>query len=123
MATTGRDDDYIVRLDADMVMQLRLAAEGVGESLSEFIARSASLRIMRLLSDAGRLGMSEAEQIAFLDRRSSLAEPGQLAAILAKAGTTTDVLPGDELPEGWLESVKAEVRERAKERPKPTDYP
>ncbi len=33
-----------------------------------------------------------------------------MADILAKAGTTNEVLPGDEIPEGWLESTGSHIQ-------------
>ena len=51
---------------------------------------------------AARRVLSEAEQSACLQSRAARARPGQMAEILAKAGTIGAVRPGDELPEDWL---------------------
>ena len=37
-------------------------------------------------------------------------QPNRMAEILAKAGTTNEVLPGDEIPEGWLESTGSHIQ-------------
>jgi hypothetical protein len=47
--------------------------------------------------------MTGAEQIAYLEARAARGRNVKLADILARAGTTGAVLPGDELPEEWLE--------------------
>ena len=47
--------------------------------------------------------MTPEEQAAYLEARDRRARPVQMAEILANAGTTDEVLPGDEVPEGWLE--------------------
>jgi hypothetical protein len=60
-------------------------------------ARDASLRARGML----RL-LSADEQAAYLEGRASRARPGRMAEILAKAGTTDAVLPGDAVPEDWL---------------------
>lgn len=51
---------------------------------------------------AVRRALSEADQSACRQSRAARARPGQMAEILAKAGTIGAVRPGDELPEDWL---------------------
>lgn len=47
--------------------------------------------------------MSESEQMAYLTERAARGNPTRMAEILAKPGTTNEILPGDELPEGYFD--------------------
>ena len=57
----------------------------------------AVLRARGLLRD-----LSPDEQAAYLEGRAAGVPEGRLSEVLKKAGTTEAVLPGDEMPEGWL---------------------
>jgi hypothetical protein len=63
---------------------------------------SSALRARGILPE-----LTAAEQAAYLEARAARSREGRFAEILGKAGTTTDVLPGDEIPENWLDGRDA----------------
>jgi hypothetical protein len=63
----------------------------------------AALRARGLLRD-----LTASEQLAYLESRASRSQPGRFSELLMKAGTATEVLPGNEIPEGWLKEMGAQ---------------
>ncbi len=58
---------------------------------------------MAVLRARGLLdGLTPAEQLNYLEGRAARTRPGRMAELLAKAGTTEAVRPGDEVPDGLL---------------------
>jgi len=56
-----------------------------------------------MLGDRGlHRTLSTEAQSAYLDSRAAGAKPDRFEELLHKTGTTGEVLPGDEIPEGWL---------------------
>ncbi len=56
--------------------------------------------------------MTPEEQLDYLRKRAAGAQVDRFAEIIAKTGTTNEVLPGDEIPEGyWDEQPQAETKE------------
>jgi len=81
---------------------LRAAAEWDGISMNGFIVQAVAEQVAALRA-RGLLGeMTPEAQATYLQERASRAQQGRLAALLGLAGTTEAVLPGDEVPDGWL---------------------
>jgi len=94
--------NYALRLPASLMSDLRTAAERDGVSMNGFIVQAVAEKVAALRA-RGLLGEFGAEeQAAYLDARAARSREGRLAELIAKAGTTREVLPGDEVPEGWL---------------------
>jgi hypothetical protein len=91
---------------------LRVASERDGVSMNGFIVQAvaekvASLRARGLLSE-----LTPEEQTTYLRKRAAGAQVDRFAEIIAKAGTTNEVLPGDEIPEGyWDEQPQADLKD------------
>jgi hypothetical protein len=95
--------NYALRVPASLMTDLREAAERDGVSMNGFIVQAvaekvAALRVRGLLGDLG-----PEEQSSYLDERAARSRKEKLAELIGKAGTTDQVLPGDEIPEGWLQ--------------------
>jgi hypothetical protein len=85
------------------MIDLREAADRDGVSMNGFIVQAvaekvAALRARGLLED-----LEPEEQSGYLDERAARSGKDRLAELIGKAGTTEEVLPGDEIPEGWLQ--------------------
>ncbi|MGG5890774.1 YlcI/YnfO family protein [Falsiroseomonas sp. HC035] len=99
MATYG---NYALRLPASLMADLRAAAERDGVSMNGFIVQAVAEKVAALRA-RGFLGdLTPEEQAVYLDGRAARSREGRLSKLIAKAGTTDEVLPGDELPAGWL---------------------
>jgi hypothetical protein len=94
--------NYALRVPASLMEDLRTAADSDGVSMNGFIVQAIAEKIAALRARGLLRTLSEAEQSAYLQSRAALARPGQMAEVLAKAGTTDAVRPGDELPADWL---------------------
>jgi hypothetical protein len=94
--------NYALRVPASLMEDLRTAADSDGVSMNGCIVQAVAEKIAALWAHGPLRTLSEAEQSAYLQSRAAQARPSQMAAILAKAGTTGAVRPGDELPEDWL---------------------
>ena len=101
MATYG---NYALRVPASLMEDLRAAAACDGVSMNGFIVQAVAEKVAALRARGILRTLGTAEQAAYLEARAARARPGQMAEILAKAGTTDAVLPGDEVPEEWLGS-------------------
>lgn len=100
MASYG---NYALRLPASLMADLRVAAERDGVSMNGFIVQAVAEKVAALRA-RGLLGdLTPEEQAAYLEGRAARSPEGRLAELLGKAGTTSVVLPGDEIPENWLE--------------------
>jgi hypothetical protein len=86
------------------MVDLRRAAEGEGVSMNGFIVQAVAEKVAALRERGLLRTLTVAEQSAYLEARAAGADRGQMAEILAKAGTSGAALPGDELPEDWLPS-------------------
>jgi uncharacterized protein (DUF1778 family) len=94
--------NYALRVPSSLMADLRAAAERDGVSMNGFIVQAVAEKVAILRARGFLRDLTEEEQSAYLDGRAARARDGRLAEILGKAGTTDAVLPGDELPEGWL---------------------
>ncbi len=94
--------NYALRVPASLMEDLRVAAESDGVSMNGFIIQAVAEKVAALRTRGRLQDLSESDQSAYLDARAARARPGIMADILAEAGTTNEVLPGDEVPEGWL---------------------
>jgi hypothetical protein len=100
MATYG---NYALRLPASLMNDLRTAAERDGVSMNGFIVQAVAEKVAALRA-RGLLGqLTPAEQDSYLAARASRSQDGGMAKIIGLSGTTDDVLPGDEIPEGWFD--------------------
>jgi hypothetical protein len=81
---------------------LRTAAVQDGVSMNGFIIQAVAEKVAALRARGLLRDLSEADQVTYLDQRAARAQTGQMAEIIGRAGTTNDVLPGDEIPNGWL---------------------
>jgi hypothetical protein len=94
--------NYALRVPASLMEDLRVAAESDGVSMNGFIVQAVAEKVAALRARGRLQDLSAGEQSAYLEARAAHAQPGTMAEILSKAGTTNEVLPGDEVPEGWL---------------------
>ena len=95
--------NYALRLPASLMADLRVAAERDGVSMNGFIIQAVAEKVA-ILRARGLLGdLTPEEQAAYLDSRAARSQEGRLAGLIGKAGTTTEVHPGDEIPEDWLQ--------------------
>lgn len=93
--------NYALRLPASLMADLRAAAERDGVSMNGFIVQAVAEKVAALRA-RGLLGeLTPEEQAAYLEERAARSREGRLAELVGKAGTTGEVLPGDEIPEGW----------------------
>ncbi len=95
---------YALRVPASLMEDVRTVADRDGVSMNAFIVQAVAEKVAALRARGAVRGMSEQEQMAFLYDRTTRERPLRMAQILAKAGTTKAVLPGDELPEGYFET-------------------
>ena len=99
--------NYALRVPASLMVDVRDASERDGVSINQFIIQSVAEKIA-ILRDRGMLqALSPEEQAAFFGGRLGKAGPDRFEEVLRTAGTTNDVLPGDELPENWAPSQEA----------------
>ena len=99
--------NYALRVPASLMTDLREAAGRDGVSMNGFIVQAvaekvATLRARGLVGDLG-----PEEQSNYLDERVTRSRKEKLSELIGKAGTTDEVLPGDEIPEGWLQNRDA----------------
>ena len=94
--------NYALRVPSSLMEDLRTAADSDGVSMNGFIVQAVAEKIAALRARGLLRTLSEAEQSAYLRSRAARAQPGQMAAMLGKAGTTRAIRSGDELPEDWL---------------------
>ena len=91
-----------LRVPASLIDDLRTAADRDGVSLNSFIVQAVAKKVAVLRTRGLLDGLTPAEQLDYLDGRAARALPGRMAELLAKAGTTEAVRPGDEVPDGIL---------------------
>lgn len=94
--------NHALRVPASLMEDLRVAADRDGVSLNGFIIQAVAEKVAVLRARGALQDMLPAEQPAYLEARVADADPEQMARVLAKAGTTRAVLPGDEIPAGLL---------------------
>lgn len=94
--------NYALRVPASLMDDLRSASERDGVSMNGFIVQAVAEKIAVFRARGLIGGATPEEQSAYLEGRASRVRPDRLREVIAKAGTTTDVLPGDEVPDGWL---------------------
>jgi hypothetical protein len=86
------------------MVDLRLAAERDGVSMNGFIIQAVAEKVAALQA-RGLLGdLTPEEQATYLGSRAAQSRAGRLSELIAKAGTSGEVLPGDEIPEGWFQN-------------------
>ena len=95
-------NNYALRIPASLMVDLRLAAESDGVSMNGFIVQAVAEKVAALRA-RGLLGdLTPEEQASYLGNRAAQSREGRLSELISKAGTSGEVLPGDESPEGWL---------------------
>lgn len=96
--------NYALRLPASLMTDLRVAAERDGVSMNGFIVQAVAEKVAALRARGLLADITPEEQAAYLGGRAARSREGRLAELIGKAGTTGQVLPGDEIPEEWLRS-------------------
>jgi hypothetical protein len=81
---------------------LRAAAERDGVSMNGFIVQAVAEKVTALRARGLLADLTSEEQADYLAWRASRPGEGRLAELIGKAGTTDAILPGDEIPEGWM---------------------
>jgi hypothetical protein len=100
MASYG---NYALRVPSSLMTDLRAAAERDGVSMNGFIVQAVAEKIAALRA-RGHLGeLTPQEQANYLEARVARSRAGRLAELVGRAGTTDAALPGDEIPEGWMQ--------------------
>jgi hypothetical protein len=89
---------------------LRIASERDGVSMNMFIVQAVAEKVAMLRARGLLHDLSPEEQSAYFEQRLRSAGVDRFKEVLAAAGTTTEILPGDEIPEGWL-SEEGPVKE------------
>ena len=85
MATVS---NFALRLPPSVLADVKLLAAADAISVNQFLVQAAAEKVAVLKAHAA------------LDARAARARPGEMARLLAKAGTA-EPLPGDALPDGW----------------------
>ena len=91
---------------------LRTAADSDGVSMNGCIVQAVAEKIAALRAHGPLRTLSEAEQSAYLQLRAAQARPSQMAAILAKAGTTGAVRQAMNCPRIGLARHRIGARSR-----------
>jgi hypothetical protein len=99
--------NYALRVPGSLMDDLRHASMRDGVSMNGFIIQAVAEKVAAMRARGVPLELSLEEQTAFFEARIARGrESGEsMADILARAGTTNEVLPGDEIPEGYWESA------------------
>jgi hypothetical protein len=96
--------NYALRIPSSLMADLRAAAERDGVSMNGFIIQAVAEKVAALRA-RGLLGdLTPEEQAKYLEGLAARSREGRLAKLIGKAGTTDAVLPGDEIPEGWMQN-------------------
>jgi hypothetical protein len=94
--------NYALRVPSSLMADLRAAAERDGVSMNGFIIQAVAEKVAALRA-RGLLGdLTPEEQANYLEGLAARSREGGLAKLIGKAGTTDAMLPGDEIPEGWM---------------------
>jgi hypothetical protein len=89
------------------MLDLREAAERDGVSMNGFIVQAVAEKVAALRARGLLEELEPNEQTGYLDDRAARSRKDRLAELIGKAGTTDQVLPGDEIPAGWLQKHDA----------------
>jgi hypothetical protein len=81
---------------------LRAAAERDGVSMNGFVVQAVAEKIAVLRARGFLQDVASEEQASYLEGRAARSGKGRLAELIGKAGTAGTVIPGDEVPDGWL---------------------
>jgi hypothetical protein len=81
---------------------LRAAADSDGVSMNGFIVLAVAEKVAALRARGLLRNLDEQDRSTYLEQHASRSRPGQMVEILARAGTNGAVIPGDEIPNGWL---------------------
>lgn len=92
------DSNYALRLPTTLMADVKTASQADGVSMNAFIVQAvaekvATLRARGLLSD-----LTPEAQERYLRTRAARSQRERGLQLLRQAGTTAEVLPGDELP-------------------------
>ncbi|MGI4797130.1 MAG: hypothetical protein ACRYG8_24370 [Janthinobacterium lividum] len=99
MATNS---NYALRVPVSLMSDLKIASERDGVSMNGFIVQAVAEKVAVLRARGLLDELSAEEQGDYLATRAARSDGRPLTAVIGRAGTTDEVLPGDELPEGWL---------------------
>jgi hypothetical protein len=82
---------------------VRIAAARDGVSLNGFIVQALAEKVAMLRARGLLSELTPEEQKAWLEARAARGNPARLLELIGKAGTTTEIRPGDEIPEGYFD--------------------
>jgi hypothetical protein len=99
--------NYPLRVPASLMTDLRTAAELDGVSMNGFVIQAVAEKVAVLRARGFLQDFAPGEQGSYLEGRAARSNKTRLSDLIGKAGTTdtviTDtVIPGDEVPDGWL---------------------
>jgi HicB family len=98
--------NYALRVPSSLMADLRMAAELDGVSMNGFIVQAVAEKVAALRARGLLRDLTPEEQANYLKGRAARSREGRLAELIRKAGTTDSVLPGDEIPGGWLQDIE-----------------
>jgi hypothetical protein len=105
--------NYALRVPSSLMADLRAAAERDGVSMNGFIVQAVAEKVAALRA-RGLLGdLTPQEQANYLEARAARSREGRLSELVGKAGTTDAVLPGDEIPDGWMQDPEPNIDDAA----------
>ena len=84
--------NFALRIPPSLMEDVKKMAKQDSVSVNQFLVQAAAEKVAAL------------QERGYLAERAARAKPGELGRILAKAGTPV-AIPGDELPEGWLDGA------------------
>lgn len=103
------NNGYALRVPPSLMNDIKRWAEKDATSINQFIVVALAEKIAALKARATPAELTR----MYFDERASRANPVEFDRILAKAGSDVRI-PGDELPEGWLEDVQGSEGPRIK---------
>ena len=92
---------FTIRFPTSLIDDLKAAAERDGQTLGSFVVQAVAEKLAVLRVRGLVEPLTPDEQKAIMETWAARAEPGAFERVLSKAGTSSEVRPGDELPEGW----------------------
>lgn len=93
--------NWTLRLPASLIEDLHRAAESGGVTVDDLVEQAVAEKVALLQGRRRLRDVPPEGRLAALHERATRGSPEEAARLLAKAGTTDAVLPGDELPEAW----------------------
>jgi hypothetical protein len=102
------DSNYALRVPASLMQDVRIASARDGVSLNSFMVQAVAEKVAMLRARGLLNELTPEEQEAYLASRARRGSAAGMLEVLRKAGTTTEVRPGDEIPEGYFDKPPAQ---------------